>query len=102
VIATALTDAEDDGVVERALETTETSLLVLDRNLAAAGVFPAINVAASRVSGEGHLRDESELAAMRALRAELSGLPVAEAAAELRKRIEGTADNAALLASPAG
>ena len=102
VIATALTDAEDDGVVERALETTETSLLVLDRNLAAAGVFPAINVAACRVSGEEHLRDESELAAMRALRAELSALPVAEAAAELRKRIEGTADNAALLASPAG
>ena len=102
VIATALTDAEDDGVVERALETTETSLLVLDRNLAAAGVFPSINVAACRVSGEEHLRDESELAAMRALRVELGALPVAEAAAELRKRIEGSADNAALLASLAG
>ncbi len=102
VIATALTDAEDDGVVERALETTETSLLVLDRNLAAAGVFPAVNVAACRVSGEEHLRDESELAAMRALRAELGALPVAEAAAELRKRIEGSADNAALLAALAG
>ena len=102
VIATALTDAEDDGAVERALETTETSLLVLDRDLAGAGVFPAINVAACRVSGEEHLRDESELAGMRALRTELGALPVAEAAAELRKRIEGSADNAALLASSAG
>ena len=44
------------------------------------------------------MRDESELAAIRALRAELAKLPTAEAAAELRKRIEGSADNAALLA----
>lgn len=102
VIATALTDAEDDGVVERALETTETALLVLDHDLAAAGVFPAIDVAACRVSGEEHIRDEAELAAIRALRAELGALPVAEAAAELRKRIEGSADNAALLSSLAG
>ena len=98
VIATALTDGEDEGGVEEALETTESALLVLDRGLAAAGVFPAVDVAACRISGEEHIRDESELAAIRALRAELAKLPTAEAAAELRKRIEGSADNAALLA----
>ncbi len=101
VIATALTDGEDEGGVEEALETTESALLVLDRELSAAGVFPAINVAACRISGEEHLRAEPELAAIRALRAELAKLPPAEAAAELRKRIEGSADNAALLSSPA-
>ena len=98
VIATALTDGEDEGGVKEALETTESALLVLDRDLAAAGVFPAVDVAACRISGEEHIRDESELAAIRALRAELGKLPTAEAAAALRKRIEGSADNAALLA----
>jgi transcription termination factor Rho len=102
VIATALTDGEDEGRVEEALETTESALLVLDHELAVAGVFPAIAVADCRISGEEHLRDEPELAAIRALRAELVKLPAAEAAAELRKRIEGSGDNAALLSSLAG
>ncbi len=99
VIATTLGDDEDSGGVRRALETTESSLIVLDRDLAAAGVFPAIDAAACRVSGEERYRDEAELAAARALRGELAGLAPAAAAALLRERIEATADNAALLAA---
>jgi len=99
VIATTLAADEDEGGVQRALATTESSLIALDRELAAAGVFPALDASASRVAGEEHIRDESELTAARALRAELSGLAPAEAAARLRERIEGSADNAALLDS---
>jgi transcription termination factor Rho len=99
VIATVLTDDEDDGGVGRAVETTETSLIVLHRELAAAGTYPAVDAAAGRVAGEEHVRDEAELAAARSLRAELAGLSAAEAAARLRERIEGSPDNAALLSS---
>ena len=99
VVATVLADGEDEGEVARALETTENSLIVLDRDLAAAGTYPAIDAAAGRVAGEEHFRDEPELAAVRALRAELAGLPAADAAGRLRERIEGSADNDALLAS---
>ncbi|MEO7196980.1 MAG: Rho termination factor N-terminal domain-containing protein [Solirubrobacterales bacterium] len=94
--------ADDRGGVERALETTESSLLVLDRELATSGVYPAIDAGASRVAGEEHLREEAELKAVRSLRAELSRLSTDEAAALLRERIEGSPDNSALLASLAG
>ncbi len=99
VVATVLADDEDEGEVARALETTESSLIVLDRELAAAGVYPAVDAAAGRVAGEEHVRSDGELEAIRALRAELAGLPAAEAAARLRERIDATPDNAALLAS---
>ncbi len=99
VIATALADGDDEGGVLRALDTTESSRITLDRELAAAGTFPAINPAASRVAGEEHVREEAELAAARALRAELAGLPPAEAVAKLRERLDSAPDNAALLSS---
>ena len=88
VIATTLgDDGEDEGGVERVLATTETSRIVLDLELAAAGVFPAIDVGASRVAGEEHIRDSEELAAVRAERLELGKLDSEEAAAEIRKRL---------------
>lgn len=99
VIATALGDDDDEDGVLRVLATTESSRVVLDRDLAATGVFPAIDPGASRVVGEERIREEGELAAVRALRAELAGLQPAEAAARLRERIEASADNAALLAA---
>ena len=99
VVATTLGEEEDDGGVQRALATTESSLIVLDAGLAGAGVFPAIDAGASRVSGEEHLRDEQELAKARMLRTSLADLSPADAAAELRKHIEGSPDNGALLAS---
>lgn len=99
VVATVLADDEDEGEVARALETTENNLIVLDRELALAGTFPAIDVSAGRVAGEEHVRSEDELAAVRRLRAELAGLPPAEAVAALRERYAAASDNAALLAS---
>lgn len=97
VIATTLSDGEDEGGVERALGTTESALIPLDRELAAAGVVPAIDATTVRVAGEERLRDEPELSAVRALRVELAKLGKAEAADDLRARIEGTQDNRALL-----
>jgi transcription termination factor Rho len=99
VIATVLADEEDEGDIGRAVDTTENSLIVLDRDLAAAGIYPAIDAAAGRVSGEEHVRSEDELAAARTLRLALAELSAADAAAQLRERIEGSADNAALLSS---
>ena len=57
VIATVVEGAEDDGAAERAVITTESSLLRLDPELAAAGVFPALRAAECRVSNEEKLRE---------------------------------------------
>ncbi len=99
VIATALRDGATSDAAAEALETTENTRIVLDAKLAAAGVYPAIDVAASRIAGEDELREEPELTAARALRAELAELDAEAAAARLRELIEGSADNAALLSS---
>jgi transcription termination factor Rho len=99
VIATVVADAEDDGVAERAVVTTESSLIRLDPELAAAGVFPALVAGECRVSNEEELREPEELAAARRLRSLLADLPPAEAANLIRERIEGSRTNAELLAS---
>ena len=97
VIATVVEGAEDGGAAERAVVTTESSLIALDPGLAAAGVFPALRVSECRVSNEDQLRDPDELAAIRRLRSVLADLDPAEAANLLRERIEGSASNAELL-----
>jgi transcription termination factor Rho len=99
VIATVLADGSDEGGAERAVITTESSLIVLDPELAAAGVHPAIRPAESRVSNEDQLREAAELDAVRGLRAQLADLRPSDAAALLRERIETTATNAELLGS---
>jgi transcription termination factor Rho len=99
VIATVVEGAEDDGAAERAVVTTESSLIALDPELAAAGVFPALRVADSRTSNEDELRDAAELDAIRRLRSLLADLDPVEAAKLLRERIEGSASNAELLSS---
>jgi transcription termination factor Rho len=99
VIATVVDGAEDDGAAERAVVTTESSLIALDPELAAAGVFPALRVSDSRVSNEDELRDANELDAIRRLRSLLADLDPAEAAKLVRERIEGSASNAELLSS---
>jgi len=98
VIATVVAGAEDDGAAERAVITTESSLIRLDPELAAAGVFPALDANECRVSNEEELRDPEELAAVRRLRALLADLAPVEAATLLRERIESTQTNAELLA----
>jgi transcription termination factor Rho len=99
VIATVVEGAEDDGAAERAVVTTESSLIKLDPALAGAGVVPAIRAGETRLSNEDEIREPDELAAIRRLRSLLSDLDPAEAAALLRERIEGSASNRELLQS---
>jgi transcription termination factor Rho len=97
VIATVVAGSEDDGAAERAVATTENSLITLDAELAASGVVPALRPAECRVSNEEELRESDELQAIRKLRSLLAELPPVEAANLLRERIEGSASNAELL-----
>lgn len=97
VVATVVADAHDEGEAERAVATTESSMVTLDPDLAAAGVVPAIRPAECRVSNEEQLRDATELEAVRRLRALLADLDPAEGARLLRERIEAAASNAELL-----
>jgi transcription termination factor Rho len=97
VVATVIAGAEDDAAAERAVVTTESSLITLDAQLAAAGVFPALRPGECRVSNEDELREADELASIRRLRSLLADLDPAEAANLLRERIEGSGSNAELL-----
>jgi transcription termination factor Rho len=99
VIATVLADGQDEGEAERAVATTESALVVLDPELAAAGVTPAIRAGECRVSNEDQIREPDELATVRKLRSLLADLDPREAADLLRERIEGTGSNAELLQS---
>jgi transcription termination factor Rho len=98
-VATVFSDGDDEGEAERAVITTESSLIVLDAELAAAGVHPAIDVAACRLSNEAELRPAEELQAVRRLRDSLAGLDARGAADALRERIEGSPSNGELLGS---
>ena len=99
VLATVLADARDEGEAERAVTTTESSLVVLDPELAAAGVHPALRATECRASNEDQLREPAELEGARRLRSLLADLDSAEAAAVLRERIEASASNSDLLSS---
>ncbi|MGH2952056.1 MAG: hypothetical protein ACRDKX_08435, partial [Solirubrobacterales bacterium] len=97
VVSTVLGGSFDDGEAERAVITTESSLIGLDPELAAAGTVPALRPSECRVSNEDQLRTAGELEAVRRLRSLLAGLGPDEAASMLRERIEATASNAELL-----
>jgi transcription termination factor Rho len=97
IIATVLGSDERGEEVRSALETTENALISLDSALADQGIFPSIDVAATRVSGEDELRAAEELEAARKLRAEVSEMDPADAAKALAERIEGSASNSELL-----
>ncbi|MDX6638208.1 MAG: transcription termination factor Rho, partial [Solirubrobacterales bacterium] len=84
VIATTL--ARDDEA-HRAVSSTENALVVLSPELAAAGVTPALDAGGTRASNEEEILSADELESLRALRAELSGLEPADAAAKLRERV---------------
>jgi transcription termination factor Rho len=99
VVATVIEDGRDEGETERAVITTESSSIVLDPDLAAVGITPAISVPGCRVSNEETIREPAELDAARKLRSLLADLDPKEAADLLRERIEGTKSNAELLGS---
>ena len=69
----------------------------LRADLAAAGLFPAVDVLASATRRVEMLLAPERLAAVRALRASLVGLGPGEALARLTERIRATASNDALL-----
>jgi transcription termination factor Rho len=87
VIATVLPDGEDEGSADRAVATTETSLVTLDASLAEEGIEPAIRIADSRAVGEEALRSVEEMEDIRRLRGELANATPPEAAAALRERL---------------
>ncbi len=101
VIATTVEglDGDDGADAHRSVITTESALVVLDSELAAAGVTPSINARECRVSNEDQLREPAELEAVRRLRAQLADLDAFEAANLLRDRIEATDSNSELLQS---
>jgi transcription termination factor Rho len=99
VIATVLDGADDDGAGERAVITTESSLIRLDPTLAAAGIVPALQPSECVLSNEEALRPAKELASARGLRWLLADLDPVEAASQLRDRIEGSSSNGELLGS---
>ena len=97
VAATVLEDGPDEGEAERVALTTESLLITLDAELAAAGVTPALRAGEIRVSNEDQIREPAELEAARRMRSLLADLKPSDAAALLRERIEATPSNAELL-----
>ena len=106
VIATALIDTGsrmDDYIYEE-FKSTGNSEVVLDRELAEARVYPAINIPASSTRKEELLYNADEISRLATLRRWLSGGSALAAMRGLLKLIDGTPDNATLLRSlnPAG
>ena len=99
VIATVLRGTEDGEGALEAVETTENATIVLDPELAAAGVVPAIDTQGTRASGEEELRDPAELEAARRLREGMRGTDPRATAVWLAERIRSSASNAELLSS---
>ena len=97
VIATALWGAPGDQEVIDAVRTTENSTIKLSAELAAAGVFPSLDIAGCEVSGEESVLSEGEVEAVAKLRSELSALGPVPAAERLAELIRETAGNSELL-----
>ncbi|MGB0121306.1 MAG: hypothetical protein WBP55_10175, partial [Solirubrobacterales bacterium] len=97
VIATALWGSPGDQAVMDAVHTTENATIRLDSGLAAAGVKPALDVTSCAISGQEAVLNESEIDAVRRLRAELKDMEPAPAAARLVELIEGSESNEDLL-----
>jgi transcription termination factor Rho len=99
MIATVLRGTEDGERLIEAVETTENASIVLDSELAGAGVIPAIDVERTQAVGEDQVRGEPELGAVRRLREELRGVEPRSAAEALGERLRNSSSNAELLAS---
>jgi len=106
VIATALieTGSRMDDYIYEEFKSTGNSEIVLDRELAEARIYPAINIAASGTRKEELLYNEDEIARLATLRRWLAGGSSQAAMRGLLKLIDNTADNATLLRglNPAG
>ncbi len=99
VIATSLSASEDDGAADRAVATTETSLISLDESLAEEGIVPALRFGDCRAVGEGDLLDDDERSGLRHLRTSLRDQVSPEAASYVRDKLAEFPANSALLRS---
>ncbi len=99
VIATALveTGSRMDDYIYEEFKSTGNSEIVLDRSLAEARIFPAINLMASSTRKEELLYPPDETARLRTLRRWLAGGNVKAAMRGILKLIETTKTNSELL-----
>ncbi len=99
VIATTLieTGSRMDDYIYEEFKSTGNSEVVLDRELAEARIYPAINIPASGTRKEELLYNAEEVARLATLRRWLSGGSAQAAMRGLLKLIETTPDNATLL-----
>ncbi len=97
VIATALWGSPGDQAVMDAVHTTENATIRLDSGLAAAGIKPSLDVSSCALSGQEAVLTESELDALRRLRAELKEMEPIPAAARLVQLINESESNEELL-----
>jgi len=99
VVATTLSPAADEGSAERAVATTETSLISLDPTLAEEGIVPALRFAECRAVGEDRLLTDAEREGLRHLRGALRDQVPPDAATFLRAKLAESPANPELLSS---
>jgi transcription termination factor Rho len=97
VVATTLGDGDDDGSAEKAVATTETSLVTLDATLASEGISPALRFSECRAVGEDKILSEEEVEGLRHLRSQIAELVPPEAAGFIRRQLESASSNAEVL-----
>ncbi|MEZ4676251.1 MAG: hypothetical protein R2932_18660 [Caldilineaceae bacterium] len=99
VIATSLieTGSRMDDYIYEEFKSTGNSEIVLDRELAEARIYPAINIAASGTRKEELLYTADEIARLASLRRWLAGGSSQAAMRGLLKLIDKTPDNSTLL-----
>ncbi|HXV63345.1 MAG TPA: transcription termination factor Rho [Vicinamibacteria bacterium] len=101
ILGTALVDtgSQMDEVIFQEFKGTGNMELVLDRRLAEARIFPAIDISRSGTRREEILLDEEELPRVHLLRRALAGLKPTEAMALLLDKMKKTRTNKELLES---
>lgn len=97
VVATTLGDGDDEGSAEKAVATTETSLISLDPSLAAESISPALRFNECRAVGDDVILSEEEMDGLRHLRSDLADLVAPEAAGFIRRQLESAGSNADVL-----
>jgi transcription termination factor Rho len=99
ILGTILVDTGSrmDQLIFEELKATGNSEIVLDRALAQAYIFPAINIQASGTRHEEHLYAEDAIARVRALRRGLAAYPPREAMVKLLGFLEKYPTNEELL-----
>jgi len=97
VIATTLGEGDDEGSAEKAVTTTETSIVTLDETLASEGITPALRFGECRAVGDDKILSDEEMDGLRHLRSSLSELVPPEAATLVREKLETSGSNADVL-----